>query len=200
MTRCSSIRRATAALLLVLASSCGRTPAKPAPEVPPPAATTPTPELPRMMSNAPAGTVDADYAEDFGVLHAAYAAAIARAQGKPIPEDAPLYAPNAIAHDGNSYRVETISVLLLAASAQLYQGLFDPHLLQGKSAAVPPAIDIEAAQSAVEQRRPLLEKRAGRVRLLAPLTYGEASCAKCHPIGQQIPVCLLYELPELADD
>ena len=153
-----------------------------------------------MMSEAPAGTADVDYAADFGALHAAYAAAIARAQGKPIPEDAPLYAPNAIAHDGNSYRVEKISLLLLAASAQLYDAVFDPHALQRKSAEVPAAIEIEAAQTAVAHRRPLLEKRAGRVRLLAPLTYDEASCAKCHPVGQQMPVCLLYEMPELADD
>lgn len=152
------------------------------------------------MSEAPAGTVDASYAQDFAALHAAYAAAIARSQGKPIAEDAPLYAANAIAHDGNSYRVEKISVLLVAASARLYEGVFDPHALQGKTPSTPTTTEIDAAQTAITRQRLLLEQRAGRVRLLAPLKYDEDACVICHPVAQQVPVCLLYEMPELADD
>lgn len=142
---------------------------------------------------------DADYAADFAGIHAGHVAAVARANGKAIPPDRPLYAANAFAYDGASFGVGSISLVLLRAGAQVYKGHYDPHALQALRPVPLDAELTEAAAKCASTGATLMARTTQHLTVFAPLPYGPA-CVACHAPEAQLPAVWLYDLPEIADD
>lgn len=140
----------------------------------------------------------AQYAADFAAIHGGHVDAIARAQGKPIAPDAPIFAADTIALHGNAYRVKRVSLLLLGDKRVFYTGSWDPHAIEIGAQRDATGSEAELARRALAEEEVQCEDSGTRLNYYAPLRYQDTRCAACHAAPNN--ACLVYEMPELADD
>lgn len=140
---------------------------------------------------------DTAFAPGLGEVHAAYLTAISAAGGKPVRADAPLNTGNAVAWHGNTYRLERVTLLLLGETAQVYSA-FDPHAPGAGRPAT--AEETTLARAALGTGMAQLRAVPGGLEGWGEVVYTALACGDCHPPERRVPACLVYALPELADD